>query len=128
MTSYHLELLIDELNDIAQIELLSPNKKLHQTIILYARYSAACWKSHRKHESEIQECSQSLSRKFQLRCACWCYTDQLLADQGQHFFYTKRATLVKTSGIVIKKLGLIEKNPLVLTTLTQDLVCETNKP
>ncbi len=40
MTKDHLELLVDELNNIAQIELLDPNKKLHQTIILYTQYSA----------------------------------------------------------------------------------------
>lgn len=62
MISYHLELLVDELNNIEQLELLDPNKKLHQTIILYTQYSAACCSRHRKHESEIQECSQSLAR------------------------------------------------------------------
>ena len=64
MTKDHLELLVDELNNIAQIELLDPNKKLHQTIILYAQYSAACWESHRQHESDTPFVPSPLPENF----------------------------------------------------------------
>ena len=63
-TKDHLELLVDELNNIAQIEFLDPNKKLHQTIILYAQYSAACWESYSQHESAIPFVPSPLPESF----------------------------------------------------------------